>query len=83
MEGLDAIAATSLLDAAESFIRRLAARRSGVPTLRGRTVINLFYGPHAHLCVRGSQTKRLSADVINISASTSGAVKGRTLPRHH
>ncbi|MEP7126408.1 MAG: aspartate carbamoyltransferase catalytic subunit [Byssovorax sp.] len=80
MEGLDAVAATSLLDAAESFfdVSRRAVRK--VPTLRGRTVINLFY--EASTRTRTSfelAGKRLSADVINISASTSSAVKGETL----
>ena len=79
MEGLDAVAATSLLDAAESFfdVSRRAVRK--VPTLRGRTVINLFY--EASTRTRTSfelAGKRLSADVINISASTSSAVKGET-----
>jgi aspartate carbamoyltransferase catalytic subunit len=80
MEGLEAVAATSLLDAAESFfdVSRRAVRK--VPTLRGRTVINLFY--EASTRTRTSfelAGKRLSADVINISASTSSAVKGETL----
>jgi aspartate carbamoyltransferase catalytic subunit len=80
MEGLDAVAAVSLLDAAESFfdVSRRAVRK--VPTLRGRTVINLFY--EASTRTRTSfelAGKRLSADVINISASTSSAVKGETL----
>ena len=80
MEGLEASAAISLLDAAESFfdVSRRAVRK--VPTLRGRTVINLFY--EASTRTRTSfelAGKRLSADVINISASTSSAVKGETL----
>ena len=80
MEGLDRAAAGSLLDAAESFfdVSRRAVRK--VPTLRGRTVINLFY--EASTRTRTSfelAGKRLSADVINISASTSSAVKGETL----
>ncbi len=80
MEGLDRAAAASLLDAAESFfdVSRRAVRK--VPTLRGRTVINLFY--EASTRTRTSfelAGKRLSADVINISASTSSAVKGETL----
>ena len=80
MEGLDEGAIVSLLDAAESFfdVSRRAVRK--VPTLRGRTVINLFY--EASTRTRTSfelAGKRLSADVINISASTSSAVKGETL----
>jgi len=80
IEGLEAAAITSLLDAAESFF--VVSRRSvrKVPTLRGKTVVNLFY--EASTRTRTSfelAGKRLSADVINISASSSSAVKGETL----
>jgi aspartate carbamoyltransferase catalytic subunit len=80
IEGLEATAITSLLDAAESFF--VVSRRSvrKVPTLRGKTVVNLFY--EASTRTRTSfelAGKRLSADVINISAGSSSAVKGETL----
>jgi aspartate carbamoyltransferase catalytic subunit len=51
-----------------------------VPTLRGKTVVNLFF--EASTRTRTSfeiAAKRLSADTINISASTSSVVKGETL----
>lgn len=51
-----------------------------VPTLRGRTVVNLFFEPSTR--TRSSfelAAKRLSADVINISPSSSSVVKGETL----
>jgi aspartate carbamoyltransferase catalytic subunit len=51
-----------------------------VPTLRGKTVITLFY--EASTRTRTSfeiAAKRLSADTINISSSTSSYVKGETL----
>ena len=51
-----------------------------VPTLRGKTIINLFY--EASTRTRTSfelAAKRLSADTVNISASTSATVKGETL----
>ena len=51
-----------------------------MPTLRGKTVINLFF--EASTRTRTSfelAGKRLCADVINISASTSSAIKGETL----
>ena len=51
-----------------------------VPTLRGKTIINLFY--EASTRTRTSfeiAAKRLSADTINISPSTSSATKGETL----
>jgi aspartate carbamoyltransferase catalytic subunit len=51
-----------------------------VPTLRGKTVINLFF--EASTRTRTSfelAGKRLSADVVNISVSTSSVSKGETL----
>ena len=51
-----------------------------VPTLRGKTVINLFF--EASTRTRTSfeiAGKRLSADVINVAASTSSVSKGETL----
>jgi aspartate carbamoyltransferase catalytic subunit len=80
IEGLGRPAITALLDAAESFfgVSRRSVRK--VPTLRGKTVINLFY--EASTRTRTSfelAGKRLSADVINISVSTSSASKGETL----
>jgi aspartate carbamoyltransferase catalytic subunit len=80
IEGLDRKAIVGLLDAAESFfdVSRRSVRK--VPTLRGKTVVNLFY--EASTRTRTSfelAGKRLSADVINVSASSSSAVKGETL----
>jgi len=79
-EGLTVPAITSLLDAAESFFEVSLRSVRKVPTLRGKTIINLFY--EASTRTRTSfelAGKRLSADVINISGSTSSAVKGETL----
>src|SRR4028118_2224911 len=69
-----------ILRTAESF--RDVSRREikKVPTLRGRTVINLFF--EASTRTRTSfelAAKRLSADAINISISTSSVTKGETL----
>jgi aspartate carbamoyltransferase catalytic subunit len=51
-----------------------------VPTLRGKTVINLFFEPSTRTRTSFEIAgKRLSADVINISASSSSVVKGETL----
>jgi len=69
-----------ILETAESF-REISTRPiKKVPTLRGKTVINLFF--EASTRTRTSfeiAAKRLSADAINISASTSSVVKGETL----
>ena len=63
------------------FFKRVSRRDiKKVPTLRGRTVINLFY--EASTRTRASfeiAGKRMSADTINISASSSSVVKGETL----
>jgi aspartate carbamoyltransferase catalytic subunit len=69
-----------ILDTAESFLEISTREIKKVPTLRGKSVINLFY--EASTRTRTSfelAGKRLSADTINISASTSSAVKGETL----
>ncbi|MBS1812223.1 MAG: aspartate carbamoyltransferase catalytic subunit [Acidobacteria bacterium] len=69
-----------ILDTAETFRDINSRRIKKVPTLRGKTVINLFF--EASTRTRTSfeiAGKRLSADTINISASTSSVVKGETL----
>jgi aspartate carbamoyltransferase catalytic subunit len=51
-----------------------------VPTLRGKTVINLFFEPSTRTRTSFELAeKRLSADTLNIAASTSSVVKGETL----
>ncbi len=51
-----------------------------VPTLRGKTVINLFYESSTRTRTSFEiAAKRLSADAVNISPSTSSATKGETL----
>jgi aspartate carbamoyltransferase catalytic subunit len=69
-----------ILETADSFLEISTREIKKVPTLRGKTIINLFY--EASTRTRTSfeiAGKRLSADTINISASTSSAVKGETL----
>jgi aspartate carbamoyltransferase catalytic subunit len=69
-----------ILETADSFIEVSTREIKKVPTLRGKTVINLFY--EASTRTRTSfeiAGKRLSADTVNISASTSSVVKGETL----
>ena len=51
-----------------------------VPTLRGKTVINLFFEPSTRTRTSFEVAeKRLSADAFNVAASTSSLVKGETL----
>lgn len=69
-----------ILDTAENFQGIAKRDIKKVPTLRGRTVINLFF--EASTRTRTSfelAAKRLSADAINISISTSSVTKGETL----
>jgi aspartate carbamoyltransferase catalytic subunit len=69
-----------LLDTAETF-RDISRREvKKVPTLRGRTVINLFFEPSTRTRTSFEiAAKRLSADAVNISVSTSSVSKGETL----
>ncbi|HQR33490.1 MAG TPA: aspartate carbamoyltransferase catalytic subunit, partial [Blastocatellia bacterium] len=69
-----------ILDTAITFRDINTRQIKKVPTLRGKTVINLFF--EASTRTRTSfeiAAKRLSADAVNISASTSSVVKGETL----
>ena len=71
---------THLLDTAESF-RDVSKREiKKVPALRGRTVINLFFEPSTRTRTSFEiAAKRLSADAVNVSVSTSSVSKGETL----
>ena len=70
----------TILDSAESFKEISTRAIKKVPTLRGRTVINLFFEPSTRTRTSFEiAAKRLSADTINISASTSSVTKGETL----
>jgi len=69
-----------ILDTAETF--RDVSRREvkKVPTLRGKTVINLFFEPSTRTRTSFElAAKRLSADAVNISISSSSVSKGETL----
>jgi aspartate carbamoyltransferase catalytic subunit len=69
-----------ILDTAETLQEISTRPIKKVPTLRGKTIINLFF--EASTRTRTSfeiAGKRLSADVVNISASTSSISKGETL----
>jgi aspartate carbamoyltransferase catalytic subunit len=69
-----------ILETAESFVEVSTREIKKVPTLRGKTIITLFY--EASTRTRTSfeiAAKRLSADTISINSSTSSVVKGETL----
>jgi aspartate carbamoyltransferase catalytic subunit len=80
IEGLTRVDVERILDTAEAFFQVSRRPVRKVPTLRGKTVINLFY--EASTRTRTSfelAGKRLSADVINMSVSASSVKKGETL----
>ncbi len=69
-----------ILDTAESFAEISQREIKKVPTLRGRTVVNLFLEPSTRTRTSFEVAeKRLSADALNFSASASSLVKGETL----
>lgn len=69
-----------IIDTADSFKEVTGRDIKKVPTLRGKTVVNLFYEPSTRTRTSFElAAKRLSADVINIAVSTSSVVKGETL----
>ena len=80
IEPLDADEILMILDTARSFAEISRRPIKKVPTLRGRTIINLFYEPSTR--TRSSfeiAEKRLSADILNFSTSSSAVSKGESL----
>ncbi|OQX13792.1 MAG: aspartate carbamoyltransferase [Desulfobulbaceae bacterium A2] len=68
------------LNTAESLSEISSRSIKKVPTLRGCTVVNLFFEPSTRTRLSFEiAAKRMSADTYNISASTSSATKGETL----
>ena len=80
IEPLSAGEITTLLDTAAAFKTVGTRDIKKVPALRGQTLVNLFVEPSTRTRVSFElAAMRLSADVINISASTSSLTKGETL----
>ena len=80
IEGSDPAQIERYLDAADTFfeVSRRAVKK--VPTLRGKTVLNMFFEPSTRTRTSFELAgKRLSADVINFSGKTSSTSKGETL----
>jgi len=78
---LDRDEATTILDTAEQLDQALAGREiKKLPTLRGRTVVNLFYEDSTRTRMSFElAAKRLSADVVNFAAKGSSVSKGESL----
>lgn len=80
MRSLDAGGITAVLDTARTFEALAARPIKKVPTLRGRTVCNLFFEDSTRTRVSFEiAAKRLSADVLNFSAKGSSVSKGESL----
>lgn len=81
--GLDGISAEdihTILDSAKSFREVLDRPIKRLPTLQGKTVVNLFYEPSTRTRISFELAeKRLSADIVNFTASASSVKKGETL----
>ena len=80
-EGLDAATATGVLDTADTLKQTLLGREvRKLPTLRGRTVVTMFYENSTRTRVSFEVAgKWMSADVINVSAGGSSVGKGESL----
>ncbi len=69
-----------ILDTAEELARMADRPIKKLPTLRGRTVVNLFFEDSTRTRISfEAAAKRLSADVINFSAKGSSVAKGESL----
>ncbi len=80
IEELDVEEIHLILDTAHHFKEISQRAIKKVPTLRGKSVINLFFEPSTRTRTSFEiAAKRLSADTQSISASTSAVVKGETL----
>jgi len=80
VEGLSRQILTDILDTAESFSSIGSQSVKKVPLLRGKTIANLFFEASTRTRTTFElAAKRLSADVLNISISTSATVKGESL----
>jgi len=80
MESLSVEEITMILDTADRMKEISTRPIKKVPTLRGKTVVLFFYEPSTRTRTSFDiAAKRLSADSLSISASTSSMVKGETL----
>lgn len=77
---LDRFEAEALIARAETFVPMTRSRVKKLDSLRGRTLVNLFFEPstrtQSSFEVAG---KRMGADVVNMAVRTSSVAKGETL----
>ena len=80
IDGLDAADISLILDTAEAMTEIGTRSIKKVPTLRGRTVVNLFFEPSTRTRTSFEiAEKRLSADTLSIATATSSVTKGESL----
>ncbi len=80
IEGMERSTAERILETAQTFLEVTRRPVRKVPTLRGKTILNVFF--EASTRTRSSfelAGKRLGADVMNIGGSSSSTSKGETL----
>ncbi|WP_395830054.1 aspartate carbamoyltransferase catalytic subunit [Elstera sp.] len=80
IEGLNPLDLRYLLERAESYVALNRQTEKKIATLRGRTIINLFFENSTRTRTSFELAgKRLGADVINMSVASSSVKKGETL----
>jgi aspartate carbamoyltransferase catalytic subunit len=80
LEGLSAEEITAILDKAEQFKRLVTEGPKKIPLLAGKTCVNLFFENSTRTRTSfGLAARRLGADTIDFSASTSSLSKGETV----
>lgn len=80
IEGMEPEEIVTVLDTADAMLEISQREIKRVPTLRGRTVINVFLEPSTRTRVSFEiAAKRLSADAVNVSAEGSSLAKAETL----
>jgi len=80
LEGMSGTDIQAILDTATSFREVLERPIKKVPTLQGKTIVNLFFESSTRTRISFELAeRRLSADVVNFSADSSSVKKGETL----
>lgn len=80
IEGLSRSHLDEILDTAESLHNVAERQVKKLPTLRGKTIVNLFFEASTRTRTTFElAAKRLSADVLNLNIATSATVKGESL----
>ena len=80
LEGMPKNDIQTILDTATSFREVLERPIKKVPTLQGKTIVNLFFESSTRTRISFELAeRRLSADVVNFSADASSVKKGETL----